>query len=90
MRPHLDYGEIIYDKFYVETFHQKLESTQYNICLALSGAIKELSREKFLPWIRLGFPPMSTLVQETVLIKDFQRKWTYLPFQSNTNKKFQL
>ena len=41
VRPHLDYGDMIYDKAYNKTFHQKLES-----CLALSGAIRGSSREK--------------------------------------------
>ena len=43
MRPYLDYGDIIYDQAYNETFHQKVESIQYN---ALSGAIRRSSREK--------------------------------------------
>ena len=42
----LDYGDKIYDEAYNETFHQKLESMQYNACLALSEAIRESSREK--------------------------------------------
>ena len=46
VRPHLDYGDLIYDEAYNETFHQKLESIQYNACLALSGAIRGSSREK--------------------------------------------
>ena len=46
VRPHLDYGDIIYDEAYNETFHQKLESIQYYACLALSGAIRGSSREK--------------------------------------------
>ena len=46
VRPYLDYGDIIYAEAYNETFHQKLESIQYNACLALSGAIRGLSREK--------------------------------------------
>ena len=46
VRPHLDYGDIIYDQSYNETFHQKLEFIQYNACLALSGAIRGSSREK--------------------------------------------
>ena len=29
MRPHLDYGDIIYDEAYNGTFHEKLESIQY-------------------------------------------------------------
>ena len=40
-RPHLDYGDIIYDQAYNETFHQKLEYIQYNACLALSGVRQE-------------------------------------------------
>ena len=41
IRPHLEYAEA-----YNETFHQKLESIQYTACLALSGAIRGLSRER--------------------------------------------
>ena len=46
VRPHLDYGDIIYDEAYNETFHKKLESIQYNTCLALSEAIRGSSREE--------------------------------------------
>ena len=34
------------DEAYNNTFHQKLESIQYNACLALLGAIRGSSREK--------------------------------------------
>ena len=38
---------MIYDEAYNKTFHQKLECIQYmNVCLALSEAIRGLSREK--------------------------------------------
>ena len=46
VRPHLDYADMIYDEAYNQRFHQKLESIQYNVCLALSGAIRGSSREK--------------------------------------------
>ena len=46
IRPHLDYGDIIYDQAYNLSFHQKLESIQYNAALALTGAIRSSSREK--------------------------------------------
>ena len=46
VRPNLDYRDIIYDETYNETFHQKLESIQYNAWLVLSGAIRGSSREK--------------------------------------------
>ena len=45
-RPHLDCGDIIYDKAYNKSFKWKLESIQYNTALAITGAIKGSSREK--------------------------------------------
>ena len=44
-RPHLDYGDIIYDEACNKAFQQKLESIQYNICLALSEAIRRTLAE---------------------------------------------
>ena len=55
MGPHLDYGDVIYDEAYNETFHQKLESVQYNACLSLSGAIRGSLREKI--YQELGWNP---------------------------------
>ena len=45
-RPHLDYGDILYDKAFNESFHAKLESLQYNASLAITGAIRGSSTEK--------------------------------------------
>ena len=45
VRPHLDYGDVIYDQHY-NSFHQKIESMQYNAALAITGAIRGSSREK--------------------------------------------
>ena len=53
VRPHLDYGDILYDQARNESFHLKLESIQYNACLAITGAIRGLSREKL--YQELGF-----------------------------------
>ena len=44
--PHLDYGDVIYDQHYNNSFHQNLESAQYNGVLAITGAIRGSSREK--------------------------------------------
>ena len=44
--PHLDYGDIIYDKAFNESFHAKLESLQYNATLTITGAIRGSSTEK--------------------------------------------
>ena len=53
VRPHLDYGDIIYDQANNTSFLQKLESLQYNACLAIAGAIRGSSREKI--YQELGF-----------------------------------
>ena len=39
VRLHLDYGDVLYDQVFNASFHEKLESIQYNVCLALTGAI---------------------------------------------------
>ena len=39
MRPHLDYGDITYDRAYNTSFHRKLELIQYDAALAITGAI---------------------------------------------------
>ena len=46
IRSHLDYGDMIYDKAFNESFHAKLESLQHNATLAITGAIKGSSTEK--------------------------------------------
>ena len=46
IRPHLDNGEIIYDRAYKTSFHQNMESIQYNAALAITGAVRGTSREK--------------------------------------------
>ena len=46
VRPYLDYGDILYDQAYNMSFHQKLESIQYNACLAITGAMRGTSKEK--------------------------------------------
>ena len=56
VRPHLDYGDIIYDQHYNNSFHQKLQSIQYNVVLAITGAIRDSSREKL--YQGLGLEPL--------------------------------
>ena len=46
VRPHLDYGDVIYDQPNNESFCQQIESVQYNASLAITGAIKGTSRLK--------------------------------------------
>ena len=46
IRPHLDYGDIIFDQAFNDSFHSKMESIQYKACLAITGAIQGSSKEK--------------------------------------------
>ena len=46
VRPHLDYGDVLCDKAFNNSFHAKIESIQYNARLAITGAIRTSSREK--------------------------------------------
>ena len=47
IRPHLDYGDVLYDQAFNNSFHAKMESIQYNACLAITGAIRGTSQEIF-------------------------------------------
>ena len=46
VRPHLDYGDILYDQAFNLSFQKRLESIHYRACLAITGAIRGTSREK--------------------------------------------
>ena len=46
IRPHLDYGDIIYDQPNNESFCNLIEKVQYNAALAITGAIKGTSQLK--------------------------------------------
>ena len=61
IRPLLDYGDIIYDRAYNTSFHQNIESIQYNTVLAITGAVRGTSREK--------------IYQELVFESLQQRRW---------------
>ena len=46
IRSRFDYTDIIYNQAYNSAFHDKLESIQYNVCLAITGPITGTSTEK--------------------------------------------
>ena len=46
VRPHLDYGDVIYDQPNNSRLSDKIESVQYNAALAITGAIRGTSGEK--------------------------------------------
>ena len=46
IRPHLDYGDIVYDKSNNQAFINKTEKAQYDAALAIIGAIRGISCDK--------------------------------------------
>ena len=55
IRPHLDYGDIVYDKPDNETFINKIEKAQYDAALAITGAIRGTSQENFYAELDIEF-----------------------------------
>ena len=55
VRPHLEYGDIIYDQPQNASFCNKLESTQYNAALAITVVIRGTSKTKLYKELGLGF-----------------------------------
>ena len=46
IRPRIDYNDVIYDQSSNESFLNKIESLQYKVVLAITGAIKGSSHDK--------------------------------------------
>ena len=57
MRPHLDYGDVVYDRPGNSHFAEKLESIQYNACLAITGCFRGTSTEKL--YLELGLESLA-------------------------------
>ena len=55
-RTHLDCGDIIYDETLIESFHQRIESVQYNAAIAITSAIRGTSSEKLYQELGLESP----------------------------------
>ena len=53
IRPHVDYGDVIYDEAYNFLFYQCIEFVQYNGSLAMVGAIRGTSKREI--YQELGF-----------------------------------
>ena len=53
VRPHLDYGDILYHQPNNESMNSKLESVQYSAALAIAEAIKGTSRSKLYKELEL-------------------------------------
>ena len=75
IRPHLDYGDVVYDYPGNASFVQKLESVQYNASLAITGCFRGTSRDKLY----------SELGLESLADRRFYRK--LIAFYKIVNKK---
>ena len=53
IRPHLEFGDVLYDQAFNNSLKEKLESFQYNTCLVLTGAIRGTSKEKIYQELEL-------------------------------------
>ena len=71
IRPHLDYVDVLYDQAFNNSFKEKLESFQYNACLALTGAIRGTSKEKI--YQELGLESLRDRLVESFSF--FIRSW---------------
>ena len=75
---HLDYGDIIYEKAYNSSFHQKIEYVQYKACLSITGAIRGTSKEK--PYDELGL--------ESLQLRRWFRKLCYFMLLNESYANF--
>ena len=58
IRPHLDYGDVIYDRASKESCHQVLKFPKYNTAIAIIGAIRGTSSENLSQ--KLGLETLKT------------------------------
>ena len=65
VRPHLDYGDVLYDQAFNNSFHTKMESIQYSACLAITEAIRGTLREK---------------IYQELGLESLQLCWLYIKF----------
>ena len=65
VRPHLDYGDILFHQLNNESMNNKLDSVQYNAALAITGTRKGTSRSKLYKELELGLESLK-------VEKDFQ------------------
>ena len=77
VRPHLDYGDVLYDQLNNKSFCQKIETVQYNAALAITGAIKGTSQIKLYNELGLESLEFRRLFRKLCLF--YKMKETGLP-----------
>ena len=84
VRPHLDYGDVIYDQPENESFSSKIESVQYNASLALTRAITGTSQEKL--YQELGLESLRSRRSLRLFLQTNENSKPVISFQSDTSK----
>ena len=75
-------GDITYDQEYRASFHQKIESVEYNSALAITGAIRRTSKGKLYQELGLETFVKKKMVQEPVLLlENIQKPISQIPIQ---------
>ena len=76
IRPHLDYGDVVSD--------QRLESVQYIAALAMTGAIRETSKEKL--YQELGFESLQSRrwFPKLSVLQNHEKRITIISLSSNS------
>ena len=77
IRPNLDYGDFIYNQPNNGSFFGKIESVQYNVALAITGAIRRTSQSKL--YRELGLESFSSWQWFRHLCTLYKIKTTALP-----------
>ena len=70
VRPHLDYGNIVYDRPGNLNFTDRLEKVQYNACLAITGCFRGTCREKL--YLELGLESLADRRYSRKLMRFYQ------------------
>ena len=74
IRSHLDYGDVIFDQAFNNSFHQRLESIQYNAALAITGAIRGTSKEKLYQGTWFQVPAIQRIVSKIIFLLQNKKK----------------
>ena len=84
IRPHLDYGDVIFDEAFNNSFHQRLEPIQYNAAMAIIGDIRGTSEEKLIRNLVLS-PTIQKMVSKIFcLLQDNKKRINNLSLSSNS------
>ena len=88
IRPHLDNGDIVYDRAFNESFHKKFESVQFNAAIVITGAIRGTSSKKLFQ--ELGLEPLKSrrwFRKLCLFYKIFHEKISPIPSSVNSTKQ---